>query len=180
MVEMIIWNTSPQKCISTLHYILSNAGPLGPLELAKILYVSDKIHFSKHGRCIYGENYVAGFSSPIPKLVNSILCNDIHFLEERDKIIDFFSFKNNVLSLNKSAPDDYKALSVSDKSSLDDALLFVLTGDEFNYNYLVFDATYENTPIGKLLDASEMVPKSLINREELIEMLRQSAQYISF
>jgi hypothetical protein len=177
---MLTWRTSTRKAIGSLHYLLSKTGPLTPADVAKILYIADKRHINDWGRVIYGENYFCGINGPVPEFVNNLITGNNHFDPQRDLIYKNICFENNMLKIAETSDIDYSCLSGTDKQSIADASLMVLTSPEDVYYSFYNDWSWVAAGFNSTIDGSGLISGDLPGREDFINDLKFNSKHIIF
>jgi uncharacterized phage-associated protein len=104
-----------QKCLASLLHILKVLNRSSQKhELFKILYFADKLHLSKFGRPIVGDNYFAMKYGPVPSLLYDLIKHKTPIILENLAI--------NSEMIDALKEPDYDELSESDLECLNQAI----------------------------------------------------------
>lgn len=93
-------------------------------KICKILYFADQMSFSKYGRSITGDTYIAMNYGPVPSYIEDIfkaVRKQSYFSKYATEFAGIFSFKNDYILVAEKEPD-MDCLSESDVRCLDYAI----------------------------------------------------------
>jgi hypothetical protein len=110
------------KAIAAIGYLVNSTGA-DLYSVMKMVYLADKVHLSRYGRTVSGEEYAAMKNGPVPEF-SYALCKFLqgkkgHF-EPKPDAKEFLVLNGNDFELLR-APD-MDELSLSDREALDEAV----------------------------------------------------------
>lgn len=112
---------APAKSAAAIGYLVSRT-KADLYSVMKMLYLADKVHLTKYGRTIAGDDYVAMEKGPVPDRAYN-LCKYVRGDRKRfdpmPDAADLFAFEGNSILLKKDP--DLEELSRSDIEALDAA-----------------------------------------------------------
>ncbi len=183
MEEKITYRVNYEKAIETLIWLATKKPGIDIYHIAKVLYYAEKTHLNKYARPIIGDTYIRMSYGQVPSAVRDLITKN-SWLDPN--YLDYFS---SSLIVNKEPYENLTALRAPKLEHFSDTDIECLENALNKYGDISFNdlknishqektwlETGEKRPIDYLL----MVDEDNVNKDEIIEEIRCTAQYARF
>jgi uncharacterized phage-associated protein len=184
MGNKMLYRTDFEKTIEAMVWLANNDPGIDIYHIAKILYYAEKTHLNRYGRPIIGATYIRMDYGQVPSQVRDIIIKNVWTVEP-----NYLKRFTEAIEINKDPYDRLNALRDADMGYFSDTDVECLKESLSKYGKLSFDQlkdichdektwieTEQNEPIDYLL----MVDEENEYKEEIIEDIRATSQYMRF
>lgn len=185
----IKFRVNGKKVLEVIVWLLNNKPGLTRYTLSKVLYYADKAHLEKHGRPVTGDRYIAMEDGMVPSLVLDMLERDRSRLDPEE---DIRPIEEAIEAFSAGDYEAYKAKREADAECLSRTDIECLSESLDQYGDMsvgmLWDLAHSEAAWEKAWNEREnsemsyedMVPADHPKREELIERLRETSEYVVF
>lgn len=170
-IEAIVWLANKNPGIDIYH-------------VAKILYYAEKTHLNSYGRPIIGATYIRMEFGQVPSEVRDLITKNAWMVEP-----DYLKRFSAAIKINKEPHDKLTSLRNADMNYFSDTDIECLEESLKKYGHLSFEQlkrinhderTWIDIEQNDEIDYLLMVDEDNEGKEEIIEDIRTSSQYVRF
>jgi hypothetical protein len=154
--------------------------------LEAALFIADVLHLNEYGRPLYGENWSAGWSGPVPSILGSVLDGDVR-LEGmiRDEDVRCIAFARDSLG----SPDGFvhafrepnlRKISQSDQEAIAEAVSDIASLDPCSLIQMLRFHPAQFVGVGNRIPPTAMLKQDDPHLAEMAAQIEEMLPYVSF
>jgi len=184
MGQKMLYRMDFEKAIEAMVWLANKDPGIDIYHIAKILYYAEKTHLNRYGRPIIGATYIKMDYGQVPSEIRDLITKNVWMVEP-----DYLNRFSKSIEIDKEPYDKLKPLRIADINCFSDTDIECLEESLNKYGPLTFEQlksishnerTWIETEQNKEIDYLLMIDEENEYREEIIEDIRSTSQYVRF